>query len=67
MDWESLDDDLRAMVAARLVIGDPDTAGEQVRRFIDVGLDGVTFNMPANGHDPEAVARSVGVVKAAVG
>ena len=67
MDWDSLDDATRAMVGARLVVGDADAVGERIRDLVGLGLDGVTFNMPANGHDPEAVTRTVGVVKAAVG
>ena len=67
MDWDTLDDGVRALVAARLVVGDGDTAGEQIQKLLGVGLDGLTFNLPANGHDPEAVAHTVGVVKAAVG
>jgi alkanesulfonate monooxygenase SsuD/methylene tetrahydromethanopterin reductase-like flavin-dependent oxidoreductase (luciferase family) len=67
MDWDSLDDATRALVAARLVVGDPDSAGEQVRSLVDLGLDGITANLPANGHDPEAVTRTVEVLKAAVG
>ncbi len=67
MDWDSLDEPTRALVAARLVVGDADAAGEQVQKLLSVGLDGLTFNMPTNGHDPEAVAHTVGVVKAAIG
>ena len=67
MDWDTLDDAIRALVGARLVVGDADTAGEQIQQLIGLGLDGVTFNLPANGHDPEAVAHTVGVVKKAVG
>ena len=58
---------MRALVAGRLVVGDGDTAGEQLQKLLGVGLDGLTFNLPANGHLPEAVAHTVGVVKAAVG
>jgi len=65
--WDTLDDATRAMVAARLIVGDEAAAGEQVQRLMALGLDGLTFNMPANGHDPEAVTRTVGVMKAAVG
>ena len=65
--WDTLDDATRAMVAARLIVGDEAAAGEQVQRLLALGLDGLTFNMPANGHDPEAVTRTVGVMKAAVG
>ena len=67
LDWDTLDEDMRALVGGRLVVGDPDAAGERIRELIGVGLDGLTFNMPANGHDPEAVAHTVGVVQAAVG
>ena len=67
MDWDTLDEDTRALVGARLVVGDADVAGERIEALISLGLDGLTFNMPANGHDPEAVAHTVGVVKAAIG
>jgi F420-dependent oxidoreductase-like protein len=67
MDWDTLDEDVRALVGARLVVGDADAAGERVQALIGLGLDGLTFNMPANGHDPEAVAHTVGVVRQAVG
>ena len=67
LDWDSLDDATRAMVAARLVVGDADEAGERVRDLLVLGLDGITFNMPANGHDPEAVTRTVQAVRAATG
>jgi alkanesulfonate monooxygenase SsuD/methylene tetrahydromethanopterin reductase-like flavin-dependent oxidoreductase (luciferase family) len=67
MDWDALGDATRAMVSARLVVGDPDAAGERFREVLGLGLDGLTFNMPANGHDPDAVARTVAVVRAAVG
>ena len=67
LDFEALDEATQAMVAARLVVGDPDTAGERVRELMALGLDGITANLPANGHDPEAVTRTIQVLKAAVG
>lgn len=67
LDFEALDDATKAMVSARIVMGDADAAGEQVQRLMALGLDGITANMPANGHDPEAVARTVAVLRAAVG
>jgi F420-dependent oxidoreductase-like protein len=67
LDWDTLDDATRAIVGARLVVGDADAVGERIRGVIDLGIDGITFNMPANGHDLEAVTHTVGVVKAAVG
>jgi F420-dependent oxidoreductase-like protein len=59
LDWDTLDDAMRQAVAARLVVGDADEVGEQLQRLVGLGLDGVTFNLPANGHDPEAVAATV--------
>lgn len=50
-----------------MVVGDADSAGAQVADLIALGLDGITANLPANGHDPEAVAHTIGVLKAAVG
>ena len=45
------------MLGGRFVAGGPDEVVQQCReKFLDAGLDGLTFNMPANGHDPEAVA-----------
>ena len=67
MDWDTLDDGTRALVAARLVVGDPDAVGEQVAQIIGLGLDGITVNMPANGHDPDAVTHTMAVLKKAVG
>jgi F420-dependent oxidoreductase-like protein len=67
MDWDQLDDATRAAVSSRFVLGDADAVGEQVQRWIALGLDGVCFNLPANGHDPEAVTATVANIKKAVG
>ena len=67
MDYESLDDGMRAMLSARLIVGDADSVGEQVRALIELGLDGITANLPANGHDPEATAATVANLVTAVG
>ncbi len=57
MDWNTLPDHIKEGIDRALVLGDPDTVGEFVReKLIGAGLDGVTINMPANGHDLEAVA-----------
>jgi F420-dependent oxidoreductase-like protein len=55
LDWESLDENMRAMISARLMIGDADTVGEQIQNLLGIGLDGVTFNLPAGGHIVENV------------
>ena len=56
VDWDNADDDFKAMLTSRMIFGDPDQVKEQIQGLIDLGLDGVTLNMPANGHDPEMVA-----------
>ena len=56
MDWNTLPDNVREMVERALVIGDPDQLGEFVQtRLVGRGLDGVVINLPADGHEPEAV------------
>ncbi|MEX2293363.1 MAG: LLM class F420-dependent oxidoreductase [Acidimicrobiales bacterium] len=65
--WDSLDEATQALVGARIVMGDADSVGEQVQSLMALGLDGITANLPANGHDPEAVTRTVEVLRAAVG
>jgi alkanesulfonate monooxygenase SsuD/methylene tetrahydromethanopterin reductase-like flavin-dependent oxidoreductase (luciferase family) len=44
------------MLLGRFVLGDPDEVGEQVAELRAGGLDGVVFNLPLDGFDPEAVA-----------
>jgi hypothetical protein len=49
-----VDDD---SVAMRLTWGDAEAVAEQARGFLDVGLDGLLFNMPA-GSSVNDVARA---------
>jgi len=56
--FDSLPEVTQRVLAARLVLGDPDAVGEQVRAVLDSGMDGVVFNMPADGWDLEAVAHA---------
>lgn len=57
MDWNALPDEIREMVSRAIFLGDTDTVGEFVQQqLIGQGLDGVIVNLPANGHDPEAIA-----------
>jgi F420-dependent oxidoreductase-like protein len=44
------------MAKGILVFGDPDTVGERLQACIDAGLDGLTLNLPANGHKTERIA-----------
>ncbi len=39
-----------------LISGDPDTVGEILQDAVGKGLDGITVDLPANGHNPERIA-----------
>ncbi len=43
-------DQVLGMVKGMILYGDPDTVGEQMQAMVDTGLDGLTINMPVNGH-----------------
>ncbi len=64
--WDQLDEAIKAMIGARFVVGDADAAGEQLQSLLALGLDGFTFNMPADGWDVEAVAFAGEVVNKAL-
>ena len=64
--WDQLGDDFKAMIGSRFVVGDPDSAGEQIQALLGLGLDGVTFNMPADGWDLDTVRLAGQVVRSAV-
>jgi F420-dependent oxidoreductase-like protein len=57
LDWKTLPDAMRQGISRALVLGDPDTVCEFVqRRVLEVGLDGLVVNLPANGHELDAIA-----------
>jgi F420-dependent oxidoreductase-like protein len=64
--WDQLDEGIKTMIGARFVVGDADAAGEQLQSLLALGLDGFTFNMPADGWDLEAVAFAGEVVNKAL-
>ena len=67
MDWGALPPAMRERIAAVMVLGDPDTVGEFVQtKIIGQGLDGIIVNLPANGHEPEAVRLAAQTLKAAL-
>jgi len=39
-----------------LVFGDPDTVGERLQAVMDTGIDGLTVNLPGNGHHLDRIA-----------
>ncbi|UQE76196.1 LLM class F420-dependent oxidoreductase [Gordonia sp. PP30] len=55
-DPATLDDETFARATARMFVGTPDDVAEQIQtRVLDRGLDGIVFNMVANGHVPGMV------------
>jgi F420-dependent oxidoreductase-like protein len=50
------DAELSASLLPRIAWGDVDEVGAQITGLLEAGLDGVVFNMPADGHDTDAVA-----------
>jgi F420-dependent oxidoreductase-like protein len=67
MDWDALDDATREMLGNRMLVGGPDTIGEQVReKVLGQGLDAVVVNLPADGHRPEVVAMAGEVLSKAL-
>jgi alkanesulfonate monooxygenase SsuD/methylene tetrahydromethanopterin reductase-like flavin-dependent oxidoreductase (luciferase family) len=38
-----------------LIFGDPDTVGEQLVKLLHTGIDGLTINLPANGHNTDRI------------
>jgi F420-dependent oxidoreductase-like protein len=55
IDLATADEDFRRMVESRFLLGDPDEVGERLANDLELGVDGFTINMPANGHDPDNV------------
>jgi F420-dependent oxidoreductase-like protein len=55
IDLATADDATRRIVDSRFTMGDPDEVGEKLAAVLELGVDGVTCNLPANGHDPDNV------------
>jgi alkanesulfonate monooxygenase SsuD/methylene tetrahydromethanopterin reductase-like flavin-dependent oxidoreductase (luciferase family) len=57
MDWNTLPDHVKENLSRAILLGDPDSVCEFLQTLVlDVGVDGVIVNLPANGHDLDAVA-----------
>ncbi len=48
-------DAIMGMVRKVLIYGDADSVGERIAEAVAMGLDGVTVDLPVNGHDVERV------------
>jgi F420-dependent oxidoreductase-like protein len=62
MAWGQLDDETKAGFDNRMIIGGPERCSERLRGLLDLGLDGITVNLPVNGHHPDVVALAGEVV-----
>ncbi|MGH1491325.1 MAG: LLM class F420-dependent oxidoreductase [Acidimicrobiales bacterium] len=60
-------DEVLEMVKGILIYGDPDTVGEKIEAAIGMGLDGITINLPVNGHNPDRIALLGEVANKAIG
>jgi F420-dependent oxidoreductase-like protein len=49
-------DQIAEMARQALIFGDADTVGEQIADAVALGLDGITVDLPVNGHNPERIA-----------
>jgi F420-dependent oxidoreductase-like protein len=56
LDLEAMAEEDREPFLALVTWGDPDEVGEQLSGLLDLGIDGLTLSLPANGHDPDMVA-----------
>lgn len=48
-------DEIIEMAKMLLVYGDADTVGERLQAVMDTGIDGLTVNLPANGHNLDRI------------
>lgn len=48
-------DEIIEMAKMLLVYGDPDTVGEKLQAAMDTGIDGLTVNLPGNGHQLDRI------------
>ena len=49
-------DAARETIRKALIFGDSDTVGERISDAVAMGLDGITVDLPVNGHNPERIA-----------
>ncbi len=48
-------DEVIEMVKTIFIYGDSDTVGEQLQACMDTGIDGMTINLPFNGHNTDRI------------
>ena len=60
-------DAIKDMIRQRLIFGDADTVGEILAEAIGHGLDGITVDLPVNGHNVERIALLGEIAQKALG
>lgn len=60
-------DAIMDMVRKVLIYGDADSVGERIAEAVGMGLDGITVDLPVNGHDPERIALLGEIARKALG
>ena len=56
IDLDAMSEDQRRALQGLVLVGDPDTVGEQLATDLAMGVDGFTINQSFNGHVPDRVA-----------
>ena len=60
-------DEVVDMVKGFIIYGDADTVGEKLQACMDKGVDGMTIDLPFNGHNTERIALLGEIASAAIG
>lgn len=60
-------DEVMQMLPHMLIFGDPDTVGEKLQELMSTGIDGLTINLPVNGHNTDRIGLLGQVANAAIG
>ena len=66
IDWATADEATRALVGARIIMGDEAAVVERIGELRAMGIDGLAVNMPADGWDLDAVRYAGKVLRSAM-
>lgn len=65
--FKGWNDDVVELVKQIVIVGDPDTVGEALKATMDAGVDGLTINLAANGHNVDRIGLLGEIANAAIG
>ncbi len=60
-------DGVMNMVRKALIFGDPDSVGERIAGAVGLGIDGITVDLPVNGHNTERIELLGEIARKALG